>query len=62
MNLWKGIIGAHFFLATINIYDLVTKSRRSHKVSWGIFILVVPIFGAAKYHFTKKRKSYLHKS
>jgi hypothetical protein len=46
----------HLIVMIICLSDLLSKSKRSNKLSWAIFIVLFPAVGALVYDATKKRK------
>jgi hypothetical protein len=53
---WILISMAHLVVASIHLHDLFTKSRRSNKALWSLFLIAVPFFSAVAYRNTMKRR------
>lgn len=50
------IIFSHLVIASLCIYDLFSVSRRSYKLQWVVFLLLIPFLSALAYRLTMKRR------
>jgi len=51
-------IALHLLLCAITALDLFTKSKRSRKMWWFLFLLFIPFASIIFYNQTKRRRKY----
>jgi len=52
------LIPLHLSLFALTVFDLFTKSKRSRKTQWFLFLFAVPFISIIFYNQTKQRRKY----